>query len=209
LIKQGFGKAHHVVATGIEITSSHTVYLYDSNHPGKEMHIEYLPTLKVFKHSERSHLRGFFIDDGFALQKPAVASGMGNWRLCAKCACLYNDAINRGTCSTGGSHRTFTQDEYLLPAGAGSGQGGWRGCAKCNSLFFDGGGQACPQGGMHNSAGYEYFLPVNGRIGQHDWSCCIYCSCLFYQPAGCNGGVCTAGKEHDKGQSRKYSLPMR
>jgi hypothetical protein len=138
-----------------------------------------------------------------------MQTGVGSWRLCAKCACIYSNAVDQGTCPAGGPHRTFTSTEYLLPAGSGSGQGGWHNCAKCNCLFADGGGLTCSKGGTHSSAGYEYFLPVSSSAGQSDWRCCVFCSCLFYQPPGKNGGICPARAEHDKAQSRNYSIPVK
>ncbi|MGE0758160.1 MAG: hypothetical protein AB7F89_18360 [Pirellulaceae bacterium] len=216
LIREDFGKAHHVVASGMDLEPLQRVYLYDPNYPynpsspDNDVSIWYSPSLKTFYPSKGSaRWRGFYIDDGYRLKTPPVQTGIGNWRLCAKCYCLYNDTITKGACPAGGAHQTFTKTEYLVPAKSGRGQGGWHSCAKCNSMYFDGGGLSCVKGGMHDSAGYEYFIPTKGGSGQTNWRCCIFCSCLFHQPPGKHGGVCPAGGEHDKAQSQLYSVPIK
>lgn len=211
LIGTKFAKGHHVLAVAAFDTSPQQIQLYDSNYPDRDdIFLTAMSNKPLWRHTDGSLWRGFFIDDGYRATYPPINTGEGSWKLCAKCSSLYHSASGPGPCAAGGVHATFTKMEYSLPTHGSRGESGWSHCSKCKELVWIGDGRrgVCPQGGNHEvDVMKNYVLPMNGGKGEPYWFWCSFCSSLYYQKPNTNAGCCPTGGGHMTTSKAFYCIP--
>ncbi len=204
-------KGHHVMAIKSQDGPAQQLQLYDSNYPDRDdIYLTPLNYAPLWRHSDGSMWRGYFVDDGYRPQYPPINTGEGSWKLCAKCSSLYQSAMGPGKCAAGGVHQTFTKMEYYLPKNGQRGESGWTQCNKCKECVWVGDGRkgVCPAGGNHDFPAFKnYVLPINGGKGEPYWFWCSFCSSLYYQRPNTNAGRCPAGGAHYTVSKAFYCIP--